>query len=128
MRRLTDRCSAAGRRERPVDQRHLALELELAEVEAGPLLQTLSLEDFVHDRAGTTVGRDTRLVDGEEYSVIRVGREIVHFEEPYTVPDERRADDALRVGETRVEEGAPGVMSVSAEVTRRSNRSPARWP
>ena len=82
-------------------------------IELGP-------EDYVLDPSGSVAGRDTRLVDGAQYSVIRVGREIVHEDEPYTAPDERRPDHALAVGETRVENGSPGVMSVSAEVTRRN--------
>ena len=77
-------------------------------------------DDYVLDRAGRSVDRDARLVDGEQYSVVRVGREIVRVAEPYSVPDERRPDHTMAVGETRVEAGAPGVMSVSYEITRRN--------
>jgi uncharacterized protein YabE (DUF348 family) len=86
----------------------------------------LGPEDHVLNRSGTAVGRDTRLVDGEQYSVIRVGREIVRTDEPYTVPDEQRPDHAMAVGETRVEVGAPGIMRVSAEVTRRNGEEVER--
>ena len=82
-------------------------------VELGP-------EDYVLDGSGRAVGRDTHLVDGVQYSVVRVGREIERVEEPYSVPDEQRADDSMNVGETRIELGAPGIVSVSYEITRRN--------
>ena len=77
-------------------------------------------DDYVLDREGRTVDRNARLADGEQYSVVRVGREIVQVAEPYSVPDERRPDHTMAVGETRVEPAAPGVMSVSYEITRRN--------
>ena len=86
----------------------------------------LGPEDFVLDRSGATVGRDQRLVDGGQYTVVRVGREIVRFDEPYTVPPERRPDNSMNVGETRVEEGAPGTMRVAAEITRRNGEEVGR--
>ncbi|MBM3658159.1 MAG: DUF348 domain-containing protein [Actinobacteria bacterium] len=82
-------------------------------IELGP-------EDYVLDGSGAAAARDTRLVDGQQYSVVRVGREIVREDETYTAPDERRADHSMNVGETRVEPGSAGIMSVSAEVTRRN--------
>ena len=86
----------------------------------------LGVEDYVLDGTGAAVGRDTRLVDGGQYSVVRVGREIVREDEPYTVPDERRADHTMNVGETRVVNGTPGIMSVSAEITRRNGEEVER--
>jgi uncharacterized protein YabE (DUF348 family) len=88
-------------------------------IELGP-------EDYVLGRSGAPVGRDTRLVDGAEYSVVRVGREIVREDEPYTVPDERRPDPTMNVGESRLEIGSPGIMSVSAEITRRNGEEVER--
>jgi len=80
----------------------------------------LGTEDYVLDASGRAVGRDAHLVDGGHYSVVRVGREIERVEEPYSVPDEQRPDDSMNVGETRVELGGPGIMSVSYEITRRN--------
>jgi len=82
----------------------------------------LGAEDYVLDRAGRAIARDTRLVPGEQYSVIRVGREIEHVDEPYTVPEERRPDHSMNVGDTRVEVGSPGIVSVSFEITRRNGQ------
>ena len=82
-------------------------------VELGP-------EDYVTDRSGRAVTRDTRLVDGDQYSVVRVGRELLRAAEPYSVPDERRPDHTLAVGEVRVEPATAGLMSVSYEITRRN--------
>ena len=86
----------------------------------------LGTEDYVIDASGRAVGRDTRLVDGAQYSVIRVGRELERVDETYTVADERQPDHTMNVGETRVEVGAPGIMSVSSEVTRRNNEEVER--
>lgn len=89
-------------------------------VELGP-------EDYVLAAgSGKAVGEDERLVDGEEYSVVRVGRELVTEAEPYSVPDERRPDPNLMVGETRIEPGATGSMSVTSEITRRNGVEVAR--
>jgi uncharacterized protein YabE (DUF348 family) len=86
----------------------------------------LGPEDSVIDGAGAVVGRDQRLVDRERYTVVRLGREIVQFDEAYTAPPERRPDPAMQVGETRVEEGAPGTMRVAAEITRRNGEEVGR--
>jgi len=93
--------------------------LDIAELLAQYSIE-LGPEDYVLDQAGAGVGRDTRLVDGAQYVVVRVGREIVREEETYTVDPERRPDHTMNVGETRVVQGMTGVMSVSAEVTRRN--------
>ena len=86
----------------------------------------LGQEDYVLDPSGRAVGRDTRLVDGARYTVIRVGRELEHVNEPYTVPDERLPDPTMNVGESRVEGGSPGILSVSSEVTRRNGEEVER--
>ncbi|MFA5882888.1 MAG: transglycosylase family protein [Acidimicrobiia bacterium] len=83
-------------------------------------------EDYVLDRSGRAIGRDTVLVNGEQYSVVRVGREIVRVAEPYNVDPERRPDHTMAVGETRVEAAAPGVLSVSYEITRRNGEDVER--
>jgi uncharacterized protein YabE (DUF348 family) len=83
-------------------------------------------EDYVIDRSGRAVGLMTPLVDGEQYSVIRVGREILRVTEPYEVPPERRPDHSMPVGATRVVSGRTGVMSVSYEITRRNGEEVER--
>lgn len=88
-------------------------------VELGP-------EDYVHTRAGERVTAETRLVDGEEYTVVRVGRELLRIEEPYSAPSERHPDADMPVGESRVEPGEPGVMTVTYEVTRRNGEEVER--
>lgn len=93
--------------------------LDLAELLAHYSVE-LGPEDYVVDRAGRVVDRDARLVDGDQYSVIRVGRELVRVTEVYSLPDERRPDHSLAVGESRVELGSPGLMSVTYEVTHRN--------
>jgi uncharacterized protein YabE (DUF348 family) len=87
---------------------------------------TLGLEDYVTDRSGRAVDPLTRLVDGEQYSVVRVGREILRVTEPYDVPAERRPDHTMPVGETRVVPGSTGVLSVSYEIIRRNGEEVER--
>jgi uncharacterized protein YabE (DUF348 family) len=101
------------------------VDYDVAALDVDELLQEYSVElgpeDYVLDRAGRAVGRDTRLVDGEQYSVVRVGREIERVDEPYTVPDERKPDHTMNVLDPpRTEPGATGIMSVSYEITRRN--------
>jgi uncharacterized protein YabE (DUF348 family) len=80
----------------------------------------LGAEDYVIDGAGRAVDRNATLVDGVRYSVVRVGREVERVEEPYWVPDERRPDPTMAVGESRLDLGGPGVMSVAYEIVRRN--------
>jgi uncharacterized protein YabE (DUF348 family) len=79
-------------------------------VELGP-------DDYVM-RGAQAVPGTTRLVDGETYTVVRVGRELVRENVEYTVQEERRPDHTMNVGETRVVPGRTGVMSSTYEVTR----------
>jgi uncharacterized protein YabE (DUF348 family) len=87
-------------------------------IELGP-------EDYVLLGTGA-VKRDTRLIDGNKFEVIRVGRALEHAEEQYTLADERRPDPNMNVGETRVEPGAGGVMSVTYELVHRNGTEVSR--
>jgi uncharacterized protein YabE (DUF348 family) len=106
------------------------VDFDIPALDVDELLQQYSIElgteDYVLDGTGAVVGRDTHLVNGGQYSVVRVGREILREDEPYTVPDERRPDHDLNVGDTHVVPGAPGIMSVSAEITRRNGEEVER--
>jgi uncharacterized protein YabE (DUF348 family) len=79
-------------------------------VELGP-------EDYVM-RGSQAVPVSTRLSDGDEYTVVRVGRELLREVVEYTLPDERRPDHTLNVGDSRVVPGKTGVMSSTYEITR----------
>jgi hypothetical protein len=69
-------------------------------------------------RGTQAVPANTHLTDGDSYTVVRVGRELVRENVDYTLPDERRADHTMNVGDTRVVPGRSGVMSSTYEVTR----------
>jgi len=78
----------------------------------------LSPDDYVM-RGSQAVPTTTRLVDGETYTVVRVGRELVRENVEYTLPDERRPDHTMNVTDApRVVPGKAGVMSATYEVTR----------
>jgi uncharacterized protein YabE (DUF348 family) len=106
------------------------VDYEVPALDVGELLANYSVElgpeDHVVDRAGAPVSRDARLVDHEQYSVIRVGREIVATVEPYSAPDERRPDTTMAAGEVRIEHGTTGLMNVSNEILRRNGEEVQR--
>jgi len=77
----------------------------------------LAPEDYVM-RGTQAVPATTHLTDGNTYTVVRVGRELVRENVDYSLPDERRPDHNMNVGETRVVAGTTGVMSSTYEVTR----------
>ena len=94
---------------------------EIPALDARELLAQYSVElgptDYVM-RGSQAVPVTTHLVDGDTYTVVRVGRELVRENVDYSVPDERRPDHSMNVGETRVIPGRTGVMSSTYEVTR----------
>jgi uncharacterized protein YabE (DUF348 family) len=80
-------------------------------VELGP-------EDYVV-RGTQPVDVNTRLVDGDSYTVVRVGRELVRENVEYTLPEERRPDHTMNVLDPpRVVSGKAGIMTSTYEVTR----------
>jgi len=80
-------------------------------VELGP-------DDYVM-RGTQAVPATTQLVNGDSYTVVRVGRELVREDVDYTAPDERRPDHTMNVTDPpRVIPGKSGVMSSTYEVTR----------
>jgi uncharacterized protein YabE (DUF348 family) len=79
-------------------------------VELGP-------DDYVM-RGQVAVPTNTRLVDGDSYSVVRVGREFVRENVEYTLPDERVPDHTMSAGQERIKPGTPGVMATTYQVTR----------
>lgn len=85
----------------------------------------LGNEDYVL-RGTEPVNRDTRIVDGDSFNVVRVGREVEHVNEAYTLDPERLPDHNLEVGKTRVVPGFGGVMSVTYELTRRNGEAVER--
>jgi uncharacterized protein YabE (DUF348 family) len=80
-------------------------------VELGP-------DDYVM-RGSQAVPMSTRLTDSDEYTVVRVGRELLRENVEYTAPDERRPDHTMNVTDApRVIPGKAGVMSSTYEITR----------
>ncbi len=61
-------------------------------------------------------------------TVTRVATETDVAIEPYTRPDERRADANLAIGETRVVEGEPGTQTVTYQIIRHDDREFERIP
>ncbi len=86
----------------------------------------LGPEDHVVDATDAIVGSDALLVDGATYRVVRVGRDLQYSDESYTLPDERRPDANLAVGQTRVVNGRPGTIRTTFEVTFRNGEEVAR--
>ena len=86
----------------------------------------LGRDDVITDRAGHVLLAVTPLVDGEQYTVTRVGHELVTETVAYTLPDEKRPDPTMNVGQTRVEPGAAGVARVTYDVTRTDSTETSR--
>jgi resuscitation-promoting factor RpfB len=75
-------------------------------------------EDYVM-RGTQSVPVSTRLFDGDSYTVIRVGRELMRENVEYTLPDERRPDHTMNVTDPpRVIPGKAGVMTSTYQITR----------
>ncbi|MEI8002673.1 MAG: transglycosylase family protein, partial [Actinomycetes bacterium] len=94
---------------------------DVAAVNVAELLAEYSVElgpdDHMLGPSGSEVTRDARLTEGAVYSVVRIGRNVETADQSYTVPDERRADDALSIGQTRVRQGHPGTIRTTYQVT-----------
>ena len=78
----------------------------------------LGAEDYVM-RGSASVAGTTRLVDGDNFTVVRVGRELMRENVEYTLPDERRPDHTMNVTDPpRVVPGKAGVMTSTYQITR----------
>lgn len=88
-------------------------------VELGP-------EDYVTGSTDAAVARDAALADGTTYRVVRVGRDLQHSDESYTLPGERRPDPSMAVGQSRLVAGVVGTIRTTFEVTLRNGEEVAR--
>jgi uncharacterized protein YabE (DUF348 family) len=89
----------------------------------GELLETYSVVLVGDDRVEPS--RDTRLVDGETVTTIRVGGELDQGVEAIPFVEQRQPDPNLPIGQTRViQEGQPGTMTLTYKVTT-ENGAPA---
>lgn len=71
---------------------------------------------------------DQVLPNNESVTVVRVATETETVDEPYTLPDERRPDDTMKVGETREQAAVAGTQKVTYSVVRHDGSEVDRTP
>jgi len=87
-----------------------------ASLTVGELLETYSVVLVGEDRVEPS--RDTKLVDGMNPTIVRVGGEIQQEVEAIPFIEQRQADPNLPIGQTRVaQNGVDGVMTLTYKVT-----------
>ena len=87
----------------------------------------LGPEDVVSlARANKTVGADAELPDNESVEIVRVVAATDRVLEPYDLTDERRPDENLAVGETRVEQAVTGTRWVTYSLELHDGREVGR--